>query len=215
MILVQQLLKHDIQVSNALLKSVDVGFAATVKVICEYAQNLPTNESRIAVLECHGEDQEFHPDVTPIILAAQRNDFTLVQLLLNAGASIPENLKNDSTRASDIFQKSVGLLEIYKGLASEAYVSQKYPDPVDRAFVLSDTLQKLSKSEVSFKSSYLELAETMNRLGTDIISGARSTEEILTVLSHHDHDGDDTDNVNMGPFPKLSRAIQFDQRRAA
>ena len=39
-----------------------------------------THESRVAVLECHCDDEEFHPDVTPIILAAQRNDFTLVQV---------------------------------------------------------------------------------------------------------------------------------------
>ena len=39
-----------------------------------------THESRVAILECHCDNEEFHPDVTPIILAAQRNDFTLVQV---------------------------------------------------------------------------------------------------------------------------------------
>ncbi len=39
-----------------------------------------TQEARVAVLNCHCEDDDYHPDVTPIVLAAQRNDFIIVKV---------------------------------------------------------------------------------------------------------------------------------------
>ena len=53
--------------------------------------------------------------------------------------------KEFSTSTTDCLQKSVGTIEIYRGLASEAYIAWSTVDPVDNAFVLSDKLQKLSK----------------------------------------------------------------------
>ena len=36
--------------------------------------------ARLAIMNCHCEDDDFYPDVTPIVMAAQKNDFTLVSL---------------------------------------------------------------------------------------------------------------------------------------
>ena len=44
-----------------------------------------------------------------------------------------------------MLQQSVGFIEVYQGLASDAYVALGNVDPVDKAFVLSDRLQKLSE----------------------------------------------------------------------
>ena len=41
---------------------------------------LQSSERRSAILECRCEDDHIHPDVTPLILAAQRNDFTMVKV---------------------------------------------------------------------------------------------------------------------------------------
>ena len=42
-----------------------------------------THDARHDILNCHCEDDKYHPDVTPIILAAQRNDFTIVKVFQN------------------------------------------------------------------------------------------------------------------------------------
>ena len=66
-------------------------------------------------------------------------------MLLNSGSTIANiSSKSFTTKARDSLQKSVGTLEIYRGLASEAYITLASPDPVDRAFVMSNTMKKLS-----------------------------------------------------------------------
>ena len=47
-------------------------------IMAHYYQQ--TDEDRIRVLECRCVNDEFHPDVTPIVLAAQRNEFTIVKV---------------------------------------------------------------------------------------------------------------------------------------
>ncbi len=63
-----------------------------------------------------------------------------LQLLRNCGCKIDDI----NSKATDDFLKSVGSLEIYKGLASEAYLSQVNEDPIETAFKLSTKLRYLS-----------------------------------------------------------------------
>ena len=42
-----------------------------------------TKEERYAIMDCHCDNDDFHQDVTPIVLAAQRNDFTIVKVMHN------------------------------------------------------------------------------------------------------------------------------------
>ena len=71
--------------------------------------------------------------------------YLILQILLDAGSTIPESFKEFSSNTTDSLRQSVGQLEVFKGLASEAYVTLRYSDPVDKAFVLSDKLLRLSK----------------------------------------------------------------------
>ena len=76
-------------------------------------------------------------------------------MLLEYGSRVPEigpkQAESESTSQVDSLLKSVGTLEIYKALSSDAYVSQAYMDPINRSFELSAVLQKLSKvCEVTF-----------------------------------------------------------------
>ena len=74
-------------------------------------------------------------------------------------------------------------MEIYKGLASEAYVARASNDPVDRAFTLCDEIRRLGEIEIEFKVLYNELEVNMERFSTEFISQARSTEEVGAYLS--------------------------------
>ena len=59
-------------------------------------------------------------------------------MLVEVGARIPE-LTADTfqTAATDSLQQSVGSLELYKGLASDAYVVLSSDDPINRYTSLS------------------------------------------------------------------------------
>ncbi|XP_072049390.1 short transient receptor potential channel 5-like [Amphiura filiformis] len=222
-VIVEQLLLQGVYVGDALIRAVDIGLSETVKKICEFAEKMPTKEERYAIMECHCDNDDFHQDVTPIVLAAQRNDFTIVKILLDYGLRInePTSAKEGaSTSQVDTLLKSVGTLEVYKALSADAYVAQAYLDPVDRSFELSATLQKLSRTDVEFKYTYLKLAENVDEIGRDVISHARNTEEIMTVLTNHDKKKESTTSDiepeemerYIGPLPKLSRAIGFSQK---
>lgn len=52
--------------------------------------------------------------------------------------------------ATDDLQKSVGSLELYQGLASEAYLTQGNEDPIEAAFNLSKKLRDLGQVRKCF-----------------------------------------------------------------
>ena len=93
-----------------------------------------------------------------------------LQILLDYGLRIHEpSLKNqmdESASEVDDLLKSVGTLEVYKALASEAYVSQAYSDPVDRSFELGVILHKLSM----VRTWYLIYSLLLNDSITEIVS---------------------------------------------
>ncbi|XP_072049938.1 uncharacterized protein [Amphiura filiformis] len=215
--IVELLLNNGASVGDGLLRAVDIGFLETVQKICKYAVSLEKPEDRLAIIECHCENDDYHPDVTPIVLAAQRNEFVMVKVLIDAGCKIETDRskkKQNSSAAVDDLQKSVGSLELHRALASEAYLTQFHEDPIDTAFILSDKLRSLADKDVEFKTSYVELADNVDQVGTELISHARNTEEILTVLTYYEKDtsNEDETDINRGPLPKISRAIDFQQK---
>ena len=70
-------------------------------------------------------------------------------MLLDAGARIPETKYTSSSEAAkDSLLQSVGLMEQYRAIASPAYVTQAFSDPIDKAFQLTRTLKGISFAEV-------------------------------------------------------------------
>ena len=98
------------------------------------------------------------PNTTPIVLAAQKNNFYIVQLLSLRGSSIalPHDYFCDCTECSnmrvfDSVKYSESRLNTYKALASPAYISLSSSDPILTAFELSEELRKLSEIEKEYK----------------------------------------------------------------
>ncbi|XP_038065284.1 short transient receptor potential channel 5-like [Patiria miniata] len=205
------LLEHGVQVKDAVLRAVEHDFAEAVRLLCAQAHKLKDATERQHIIDCHCANDDFHPDITPIILAAQRKNFPMVKILLENDLRIPQVHAADfETAAKDSFQRSVGTMEIYKGLASEAYVAMASKDPVNRAFTLCDELRRLGEIEIEFKMGYNALERDMETFATEFISQARSTEEIMTVLTHPDQDnvllGENTSHT---PLPKITRALDL------
>ena len=102
---------------------------------------------------------KFPSDLTPLILAAQHNQFSVVKKLLDYGEKInvPHHAycvceKCVSTlAASDELAVAKTRLFTYRGLASEAYISLTSTDPILQAFQLRQTLRKNANIEKYFK----------------------------------------------------------------
>ncbi|XP_063959639.1 short transient receptor potential channel 5-like [Lytechinus pictus] len=213
------LLEANVHIGDAMLRAVDADFHEAVRVLLQFADE-KDESGRMAIINCRCESSDIHPDVTPIIRAAQLNSFAIVKMLLEADLLIPE-LQDDAftEMAVDDLQRSVGTLEVYGGLASEAYVCLASTDPIDRAFTLCGTMKRIALLEVEFKVRYLELADRMEKLAAELVSYARDSEEITTVLTFQETTRSGTSNggaVNqrhIGTLPKVTQAIQYEQRK--
>ena len=66
-------------------------------------------------------------------------------MLVEIGARIPElTAATFETAATDSLQQSVGSLELYKGLASDAYVVLSSDDPINRYVVCILSFERIS-----------------------------------------------------------------------
>ena len=111
----------------------------------------------------------YTPDITPLILAAHKNNYEILKILLDRGASLPSphDLKCscDSCLTSsqeDSLRFSLSRINAYKALASPSLISLTSADPILTAFQLSDELKKLRDMETQFCSEYNELRKQVS-----------------------------------------------------
>ncbi|XP_070534325.1 short transient receptor potential channel 4-like [Ptychodera flava] len=180
---VRMLLKHPIDIGDSLLLAIENKFFKAAQAIVENSQG----EN---VIDAHPvyNTEDYHPDTTPIILAAHRNDYDTIKLLMLKGAP-PIDLSTIQSEKHTV-QRSVGTLNIYRALASEAYLSyieiekKENSDPFGRAFELSVELRELSSLEYEFRQDYTELAERCAQFAADLLGQTRDASELSTVLNH-------------------------------
>ena len=98
------------------------------------------------------------PNTTPIVLAAHKNNFYIVQILLLRGSKIQpphdyfcDCIECSNMRIYDSVKYSRSRLNTYRALASPAYLSLHSEDPVLEAFELSRRLESLSEIEKEYK----------------------------------------------------------------
>ena len=107
-----------------------------------------------------GDDSQFTAETTPLILAAQRNRFEIVSLLIRKGQKIDKphvyNCECSHCRAKvalDELRYAKSRLNAYKGLASEAYISLSSDDPILEAFTLGQELRHVAAKEKHYRVS--------------------------------------------------------------
>ncbi|KAI8790079.1 short transient receptor potential channel 3 [Biomphalaria glabrata] len=135
-------------------------------------------------------DSQFSPDLTPLILASQKNQYEIVQLLLLRGETIikPHKFSCDCQECQnkikfDQLRLAKYRLNAYKGLASEAYISLSSKDPILTAFELAAELRRLSSVEKHFKREYRDLADQLSDYVVKLLDRIRSQKELELVLN--------------------------------
>ena len=103
---------------------------------------------------------KFSAEVTPIVLAAQKNRFEIALLLLQRGERIEKPHKYNCVcsdcqgkHSLDELKFAKWRLNTFKGLASEAYISLSSKDPILTAFELSEELRELATCEKHYRVS--------------------------------------------------------------
>ncbi|KAI8790081.1 short transient receptor potential channel 6 [Biomphalaria glabrata] len=135
-------------------------------------------------------DSQFSPDITPLILASQKNQYEIVQLLLLRGETIMKPHKfscacQECQKKIEIDQLRLAKyrLNAYRGLASEAYISLSSKDPISTAFELAAELRRFSSIEKHFKCEYIDLADQLSDYVVKLLDRIRTQKELELVLN--------------------------------
>ncbi|XP_033110107.1 short transient receptor potential channel 5-like isoform X2 [Anneissia japonica] len=208
--IVKILLDNNIQLGDSLLKAVDEQFIEGVKLICEHSKSKNIPEA----LECRSQDGDFHPDITPLILAAHHNNFDIIKILLEFGANKIDAKQFGESENSHTLQHSVGMLNNYKAMASQAYISLTAEDPFNTAFELCGKLRQLSVKQYEFSDQFIELADQCETYAADLLNQIRDSDEQMYILNHDSYGwGTQSEDLTVSQPNRVKVAIHFEQRK--
>ncbi|XP_070555118.1 short transient receptor potential channel 4-like [Ptychodera flava] len=205
---IEILLDHDVDLGDALLRAVDKQIIGPVQLICEHIKKNNKSDH----LYCHSLSGDFHPDLTPLILAAHHNNYDIIQILLNCGATIEDPESYSYTTKKFTLQHSMATINIYKAFASESYMSLTCKDPITEAFQLSSKLKELSERDYEFRNQYIELATQCEEYAADLLGCIRDTKEQVLVLSN-ESSKTPYKRRNSLELPVIEQAVKHKQKR--
>ncbi|XP_067652080.1 short transient receptor potential channel 7-like isoform X1 [Haliotis asinina] len=163
------------------------------------------------------EDSPFSSDITPLILAAERNQFEIVQLLLLRGETITKphhyycNCQECSNKLQfDQLRLAKTRLNAYKGLASGAYISLSSKDPILTAFELAKELRSVAKVEKYYKTEYLSMADQLSQYVVKLLDKVRGHDELEVLLNKV---GSDSEDESYELLSRLKLAIQYNEKK--
>ncbi|KAL8589975.1 hypothetical protein ACOMHN_007001 [Nucella lapillus] len=183
-------------IHEAVLQAISAGHIQIAETILKHRRYLEMWKERQKLGDTDGfyktayAESQFSPDITPLILAAQKNQYEIVQLLLLRGETILKPHKFScgcqecrNKMKFDQLRLAKYRLNAYRGLASEAYISLSSKDPIYTAFELGSELKRLSRVEKHFKADYLDLAEQLSDYTVKLLDRVRTNKELEIVLN--------------------------------
>lgn len=105
---------------------------------------------------------QYPPEITPLILAAHKNNYEIIKLLLDRGATLPQphDVKcpcDDCIRKSieDPLRHSLSRVREYRALASPSLIALSSTDPISTAFAVSKCCKLWSELQTLMDSMHL------------------------------------------------------------
>uniref|UniRef100_A0A3Q2DW77 Transient receptor potential cation channel subfamily C member 4 n=1 Tax=Cyprinodon variegatus TaxID=28743 RepID=A0A3Q2DW77_CYPVA len=214
--IIELLLSYNIHLGDALLHAIRKEVVGAVELLLNHKK--PRGEKQIPPILQDRQFSDFTPDITPIILAAQTNNYEIIKLLLQRGVSVPQphavrcNCVDCMSNSDvDSLRNSRSRLNIYKALSSPSLIALSSEDPFLTAFQLSWELKELSTVENEFKSEYEELSHMCKQFAKDLLDQTRSSKELDIILNYRDNINPLMDE-NTNDLARLKLAIKYSQK---
>ncbi|TRY66970.1 hypothetical protein TCAL_04371 [Tigriopus californicus] len=148
--MMQYLLEAGIETRDSLLVAIREDYVDGVDALLRHEEETHKSGTPYSWEQVDQVTANFTSDITPLILAAQRNNYEILKMLLDRGATIPmpHDVKcscDDCVEEStvDSLRFSLSRINAYKALASPSLIALSSKDPILTAFELSNELKRL------------------------------------------------------------------------
>ncbi|XP_042876853.1 transient receptor potential-gamma protein-like isoform X4 [Penaeus japonicus] len=217
--MVELLIEHKVETKDALLHAISEEYVEAVEVLLDHEELFHVPGTLHSWEAIPPETATFTPDITPLILAAHRDNYEIIKILLDRGGTLPQphDLRcgcDDcvTSRQEDSLRHSRSRINAYRALASPSLIALSSKDPILTAFELSWELRRLSFMEHEFRSEYQELRKQCQDFATALLDHTRSSYE-LEVLLNHDPSGPPHEHGERMHLNRLKLAIKLKQKK--
>ncbi|KAH8383307.1 hypothetical protein KR009_007970 [Drosophila setifemur] len=214
------LLENNIEVGDALLHAISEEYVEAVEELLQWEE---TNHKEGQPYSWEAVDRSkstFTVDITPLILAAHRNNYEILKILLDRGATLP--MPHDvkcgcdecvTSQTSDSLRHSQSRINAYRALSASSLIALSSRDPVLTAFQLSWELKRLQAMESEFRAEYTEMRQMVQNFGTSLLDHARTSMELEVMLNfNHEPSHDIWCLGQRQTLDRLKLAIRYKQK---
>ncbi|PKU45736.1 short transient receptor potential channel 1 [Limosa lapponica baueri] len=188
--ILQLLLDHGCQSSDALLVAIDSEVVGAVDILLNHRPKRSSRPTIVKLMErIQNPEYSTTMDVAPVILAAHRNNYEILTMLLKQDISLPK-------------PHAVGC-------ECTLCTAKNKKDSLRHSSVIECT------ASVSFRNDYEELAQQCKTFAKDLLAQARNSRELEVILNHTSSDehvdkrGLLEERMNLS---RLKLAIKYNQK---
>ncbi|EGI64238.1 Transient receptor potential protein [Acromyrmex echinatior] len=212
--LIKLLLELGIEMKDALLHAIKEEYVEAVEILLEWEEKIHKPGHPYS-WEAADSSSNFTSDITPLILAAHKNNYEILKLLLDRGATLPT--PHDArcgcdecvmSSEQDSLRHSQSRINAYRALTSSSLIALSSRDPLLTAFELSWELRRLSRMEQEFRAQYNEMREQTQQFATSLLDHARTSYE-LEVMLNYNPTGENWDPGERQTLDRLKLAIKY------
>ncbi|XP_034114670.1 transient receptor potential protein [Drosophila albomicans] len=184
------LLENNIEVGDALLHAISEEYVEAVEELLQWEETHHKEGEPYSWESVDRSKSTFTIDITPLILAAHRNNYEILKILLDRGATLP--MPHDvkcgcdecvTSQTTDSLRHSQSRINAYRALSASSLIALSSRDPVLTAFQLSWELKRLQAMESEFRAEYTEMRQAVQDFVTSLLDHARTSMELEVMLN--------------------------------
>uniref|UniRef100_A0A1B0CBR7 Transient receptor ion channel domain-containing protein n=1 Tax=Lutzomyia longipalpis TaxID=7200 RepID=A0A1B0CBR7_LUTLO len=219
--LIKLLLSEGIEVKDALLHAISEEYVEGVETLLLWEEEHHKPGTPYSWEAVNQATSTFTADITPLILAAHKNNYEILKLLLDRGATLP--VPHDVrcgcdecviSSEKDSLRHSQSRINAYKALSSSSLIALSSRDPILTTFELSWELRRLSRMETEFRMEYNNMRKNCQEFSTSLLDHTRTSHELEIMLNFNGALG----NENWEPgerqtLERLKLAIKYKEKQ--